>query len=309
MQMLKARCAVMLAGTGLIGLTLAGCGGAPDSGGRTASFQEQIAAAQKETDPELRAYRLIKIGRSQWEAKDRAGAERTLRLAEKDCESIPEAADQANTYVLLAEALAWLDDRSVARRAVQAAAAAAGRIEDLESKAKALARLAEAQAYDDLTVATATLQAAELSAAKIDDPQGKTLSLCAIAGAYGAIDKKDQQQRVLGAALEFVNTLGDPRKRCAALAEVAASQSDLDGPDAAAKTFDLALEAAEKITDPYAKSYAIAEAAKKFSAAGLHAKAQELLGQAERLAEKIPQPDMRAEALENIRTLKRKRPK
>ena len=70
----------------------------------------------------------------------------------------------------------------------------------------------------------------------------------------------------------------------------------------------LALEAAEQVTDPYAKSYAMGELSKKFSAAGLHAKAQELLDQAEHLAEKAPQPDMRAEALENIRTLKRKLP-
>ena len=104
--------------------------------------------------------------------------------------------------------------------------------------------------------------------------------------------------------MEFAKSLADPQKRCAALAEVAANQSDLEGPDAAAKTFDLALEAAETIADPYAKSYAMGEVAKRFSAAGLHAKAHELLDQAEHLAEKVPQPDLRAEALENIRTLK-----
>ncbi len=309
MQMLKVRCAVMLAGTGLIALTLAGCGGASDSGPQTASFQEQIAAVQKETDPELRARQLIKIGERQGEAKDRAGAEQTLRLAKKDCESVAAAADQAGAYVLLAEALARLDNRSAARRAIQAAAAAAGRIEDLESKAKTLARLAEVQAYDDLPAAAATLQAAEQAALKTDDPQGKILSLCAVAVAYGAIDRKDQHERVLGAALEFAKSLGDPQKRCAALGEVAANQSDLDGPDAAAKTFDLALEAAGQIADPYAKSYAMGELSKKFSAAGMHAKAHELLGQAEHLAKKVPQPDMRAEALENIRTLQRKLPK
>ena len=70
-----------------------------------------MARAQKETDAELRARQLIKIGRQQGQAQDLAGAEETLDLAAKDCQAITDAAAQANTLALLAEAQAGLGNR------------------------------------------------------------------------------------------------------------------------------------------------------------------------------------------------------
>ena len=54
-----------LLGIGLLGLLSAGCGGASNSGTGELSFREQVAQEQRETDPELRAKQLIRIGAQQ----------------------------------------------------------------------------------------------------------------------------------------------------------------------------------------------------------------------------------------------------
>ena len=130
-------------GFGLLGLVIAGCGQSPAS--KSLPFQNQVAAAQKETDAELRATQLIKIGRRQGQARDVAGAKETLELATKDCQAIADAVAQATTLALLAETQAGLGNRPAARDAINLAMAAADQVKEAEAKGLVLARIAQAQ--------------------------------------------------------------------------------------------------------------------------------------------------------------------
>jgi hypothetical protein len=300
---------VILIGMGFLGLLLAGCGGTSKPAAGERSFREQIAQAKQETDTELRARQLIKIGYQQGKAKDSAGADDTLRTARADCDSIADPAAKAGALALLAKAHHELGDGAAAKRAVDAAMEAAGKVKGSEDKAQSLARVASVQAAADSTAAAlATLKSAESIAGKIDDPQGKTLSLCAIASAYHKIDKPAERNRMFGVVLDTAKASGDARKRSLAQAEVAAAQSESDE-QTAAKTFDVALESAGKIDDPCSRAYALGDIAKKLSEAGFRAKAHDVLNRAERVATKVPQADMQGQALQYVRSLMGKLPK
>jgi hypothetical protein len=301
---------VVLLGIGLLGLLPAGCRDTSSADGEP-SFREQIAQAKRETDTELRAKQLIRIGYQQGKAKDVAGAEETLRMAWDDCNSIADPAAKASALALMAEAEASeaIGNSAAAKRAINAATEAVAKVELPEDKPLGMARVAQAQAVaDSVDAALATLKSAEKAVGKIDDLQGKTLAICAIAKAYHKIAKPAERDRVLRVALDLANAAGDVRKRSLAQAEVAAKQTDFDQ-RAAAKTFDSALESAGKIDDPYSKVYALGDIAKRLSEAGQRAKTHAVLNQAERLAEKIPQPDMQMQALQYIRSLMGKLPK
>ncbi len=103
-------------------LLVAGCNDRPST--EAVPFSQQVAEAQKETDAGLRAKRLIKIGYMQGKARDMAGAEETLRTAERDCQTIGDAGERAAALALLAEAYAGLDHKSAAARTLESAAAA-----------------------------------------------------------------------------------------------------------------------------------------------------------------------------------------
>ncbi len=92
------RACLTLLAIGFLGLLTAGCGGTSNSGSGQLSFREQIARVKQETDPELRARQLIRIGRQQGKAQDLAGAEETLRLAWKDCDAIGDPAARAGRW-------------------------------------------------------------------------------------------------------------------------------------------------------------------------------------------------------------------
>jgi hypothetical protein len=294
-------------GIWILSLALIGCRETSNpAGGR--SFREQIEDAKRESDTELRAKRLIKIGYQQGKAKDKAGAEETLRLAWEDCDAIADPAAKAGALALMAEANAKLGDDSAARRAIGEAKEAAAKVEAVESKAQTLARVAKAQVAASDPDAAATLQAAEELVAKIGDLQGKTLSLCAVAKAYHDMDKPAERDRVLGIALDAAKSAADPRKRSLAQAEVAVVQSMFDE-RVATKTFELALESAGKIESPYSRAYALGDIAERLSEAGFRAKTHEVLGQAERAVAKIPQHDAQTQALNRIRTLMGRLPK
>ena len=73
--------AVIVVSVGLLGA--AGCGGGSGSGGD--AYQAQVERVLKETQPDVRARKLIKIGYQQAKAKDSSGAEATFKVANKAC--------------------------------------------------------------------------------------------------------------------------------------------------------------------------------------------------------------------------------
>jgi hypothetical protein len=129
-------------GIGLFVLALAGCNRESNSSEESLSFKKQVVQARKESDPEIRARQLIKIGYQQGKAQDLVGAEETLKLAWNDCESIADAEGRAGALALMADAHFKLGNREAAQKAIAASAAAADKIEQSESKVRSLARLA-----------------------------------------------------------------------------------------------------------------------------------------------------------------------
>jgi len=284
------------------GAALVGCGGV-DRGGAP-PYLEQVRQARQETDVELRAVRLIKIGYQQGKAQDAAGAEETLQLAAADCQAITDASARAGAWALLAEAHAGLGRKDAARRAARSALSAASEVKSNEQKAKTLCRAAMALgAVGETQSADDALEQAEKLAGRMDDPLGQSLAFVAIVGAYDRLDRSERRDRAMHSALQRAEAVADPKKRCPALAELAAQQAELGQKDAAAKTFAKALESAGSIEEPFFQAYALGELSQRLARGGFAAQARAVLNQAERTAETIPQRDLQAQALQRIRFL------
>ena len=301
---------IVLTEIGLLGLLLVGCRETTTPASGELSFREQIARAKEEPDTELRRKRLIKIGYQQGKAKDIGGADDTLELAWKVCDSIDDPVAKASSLALMAEANAALDQDSAATRAIDAALDAAANVEPPEKKAQSLARVAQAQGPPP-TTATGPRPRSDRpksSSTKSTTRKARRCRSAAIAKAYHKAKMPAERDRVIGLALEYAKSLGDARKRSLALADVAEQQSGLDDRAAATKTFDLALASADKIDIPYSKVYALGDVAEKLAEAGFPAKARDVLNQAERLTTKIPQSDIQMQALQHVRRLMNKLP-
>lgn len=288
-------------------LVLAGCRG--DSSGQELSYQQQVAKAQKEPLPDVRAKKLIRIAYGQAEAKDTSGAEETLRLAAKACEEVEDPPVRVGAFCLLAEVHARIGNRSQARRAVVSALAATEKVEDLETKGRALARVGRAQgALEDPDAALKSLKTAEEISGQLKDPLGKTLVLNQVAASYQKIGRQAESDRLIAASLELAKSIEDDRQRCEAIAAVAAELSAMNKKEAE-QTFDLALETARKIDSPQSRAYALADIAERLSAAGDHAQTHEVLNEADLAAHKIPQRDQQRLAVERVRSLMGKLPR
>src|SRR3990170_9095057 len=94
-------------------LALAGCGGrSSESGKPPVSYRDQVAAAQKEPIPEVRAKKLIRIAYRQAKAQDEFGAEDTFDLAAKACRQTEDPSSRARAFALLAQAQAGLGNNT-----------------------------------------------------------------------------------------------------------------------------------------------------------------------------------------------------
>ena len=304
------RCLITGVSVGSLLFVLGGCkNGSSGPDGEPVSFRDQVAAAQKETIPDVRAKKLIKIGYQQGKAQDQSGANETLAIATKACQEIEDAASRAGAYALLAEAQAKLENRSDGQNALELAQEASDQIDHLETKARTLTRLARAQAaLEDHQGADTTLKLAEqlagqLKAGEKVDVYGQVLVLAEVAKTYHKIGNLAGADRVLGSALELSGSLEDGRTRCEAITEIAATQTELGKAEAAAETLDTALEIAGQIEAPYGKANALADVAEKLSEAGLHAKTHKVLEEADLVAHKIPEPDIQGQTVERVRIL------
>ncbi len=288
---------------------LAGCGDSKGPSGGAIPFDQQVAQAQQERAPELRAEKLIQIALAQSAAQDVFGAEKTLKLAEQSCREIGDPATQAGLFGRLAEAQVGISRRYEAAGSIAAALEAARKIESPESRARTLARLARTQgAAETASAAARTLQQSEELGAEISDPLQRVLVLAAAAESFHAIGRAADAERVLTTALELARSIEDQRIRCRALAEVAAAQQGTE--NAAAKaTFDEAVQASRAADDLYASALLLCEIAEKLSQVGLAERAHELLGEAGRIADRIPEIDLQKQVSERVRTLKSRLPR
>ncbi len=289
--------------TGVVLLSLIGCGGASDSSRPKLSAKQRVDRALKDPVPESRAKALVRIGYAQWKAKDDYGSEETLRLAAKATAEISDPAIRTSVWSRLAEAHQQIGNRSQTRKAVQSALASAAEVDDTESKAKALARAGRAQGTaGDVDGALKTLAEAERLAGTLGDAYGEVLVLRAAAYSYHKIGKPDQADRALATALQRGKTIEDDLQRCQAIGAVAARQHSLEIP-AARDTFDLAVKTGREIGKVHAKANALADLAQKLSKAGYHTQTHKILEEADQAANKIPEPDLQRQTVEKVRKL------
>ena len=89
------------------------------------------------------AAQLIKIARQEGESQDVDGAQATLELVARECQSIADPSGRANTLALLAETQIGLNNRPAARKTIALAMDAADQVKEAPSKAEMLARLAQ----------------------------------------------------------------------------------------------------------------------------------------------------------------------
>ncbi len=302
---------------GTVVLLLPGCGGKPSPAGKSSlSYVDQVAAAQKESIPEVRAKKLIRIGYQQAKAEDELGAEETFDLAAKACREVEDPLARVGSLVLLAQAQLKLGNSTPARKALDSAWEAADRIEAPESKARTLAGLAPVQdALGDRPGAIATLESAEQLAAELTDAAGnpdafgQMLVLGAVAEGYHNIDEAADADRMIAAALGLAPSVDDELRRCEALAGLALTQHETTGKTGAEQTFAAALAIARSMQSPYKKAHALADVAEKLSRCGFHARTHEVLDEADLVADKIPEPDLKQQTVQKVRSLMGKLPK
>jgi len=301
--MRRSRAVLFLTGIVSLSLMLIGCGGSSDSSPPRLSAKQQVDRALKDPVPESRAKALVRIGYEQSKAKDDYGSEETLQLAAKASAEISDPAIRTSVWSMLAEAHQRIGNRSEARTAVQSALTSAGEVDDIESKANALARAGRAQGVaGDVDGALKTLGEAERLAGELGDAYGEVLVLGVAASSYHKIGKPDHADRALATALQRGKAIEDDLQRCQAIGEVAARQHSLKLPTAR-DTFDLAVKTAREIGKVHAKAHALADLAQELSKAGYHAQTHEILEEADQAANKIPEPDLQRQTVEKVRTL------
>jgi len=285
---------------GLIVLVALGC---RRSARGPLTYQEQVALARKDTDPESRAKKLIRLGYQMGLAKDRVGAEETLRSVWEDCDAVSKPQPRAEAFALLAEAYGRLNNRQQSLRAVAQAKTAAEQVESAESRVTLLSRIAKVQALSDSPAATALLKQTEEFAQQAEmDAVGKVIALCTVAGTYHELKNSAERDRLLELLSKMIESIEEPSRRYLAWCEMAVCENAVKK-DAAQKTFQSALDTAQKIKDEYGRAYALSEIARKLASAGFGGEARKVLKQAEAEAEKITQPDLQLQALERIRKL------
>ena len=280
------------------------------------SFDDEAAALQQVPDLSVRAKELTKLAFRRHTAKDKAGSERTLFLAQEACNEIKDnPMARADALGLLAEAQARMDDKSAARKTLAAARQAVEQISDAEPQAEALAALAGTEAAArQPDQALQTLKDVENRAAALKDYEGKpglygqAVVLARSAEAYHQLGRQEEVERVLGEALKRAKDNPLDRERCTSLAEISLSQGRMKQAEAAAKTFELALEETRKIEKLHSRAHILADLGEILTRTGQLDKARQVLGEADRVAAKIPEPDLHQQAQEKVRRLLDKLP-
>lgn len=300
----------------LILITLVGCGGSDDGRSSSVPFSQQVTAAMKEPQLDVRAKKLVHIGHKQAKSGDSPGAETTFQKAAEVCEQIEKPADKASALALLAEALFISGDKSLAARTLNNAEQAAEQIEQPRAIVAAWARLARTRnKLEDRPGAVELLQRAEETVGQVndvdggDDPIARAEALGRVAASYKKIDDDDQARRLVAEAIATAESIVELRPRCDAMAALARSLAEMDLDAEADKAFARALELAEQIETDYSRVYAMMGIAEKLSASGRHARAQEVLDQADQVAHKVPQKDLQAQSIEEVRSLMGKLPR
>lgn len=288
-------------------LVVAGCG---PSKAPIASYEDKIADARAEANPDSRARKLIVLGYQQAsKSQDIIGSNKTLEWAETSCEEIPDPFAKADAYTLLGKAHARLGSKVKAGKSLLEARKLADGIESLETRINAMSNIAAVYGENlkEAEKADEVLKAAADAAAKIQDPQSRAIALKDVAKAYFKSELKESGDKSLAAAIEAAGAVEDAKMRSDVLAQIAAAHAATD-PEAALATFESALESARKADKAYSQAYALTEIAEKLVEAKQIDLARKTLDEATALVKDIPEVDLQGQTEARISKVKSRLP-
>ena len=281
---------------------LAGCGGTKKS---PATIAERLAQAKKNPRPEGRARDLARVAGLQINAKDKAGAARTLELALAEIPADGQPLVCVPVLVEIAQTYADVDQRSSAKKVVEKAATMAATLDDPQQKSGMLAQIGVAKAAaGDRNGAQETLAEATTLALNDVSERFRGKALAAVAMGYVDAGLADAAEDVSGTLEELAGGLEELRPKAEAFAAAAAVRAATKKPDEAKKLLARASEAAKAIDDfPANRVYALVAVAKALAANGDTKGALALLADAEKSASKVPDPDQQKDAMKTVRVL------
>lgn len=288
-------------------LVTAGCG---PSKTPVASYEDKIADARAEANPDSRARKLIVLGYQQAsKSQDIIGSNKTLEWAESSCEEITDPSAKAGAYTLLGGAQARLGSKVKAGKALKEARTAADGIENMEVRIGALAGIAAVYGshLKETEKANEVLKTAADAASKIEDPQSRAIALKDVAKAYFKSELKEAGDKSLASAIEAAGAVEDAKMRSDVIAQIAAAQAASDS-EAALATFESALESARKADKAYSQAYALTEIAEKLAEAKHVDLARKTLDEAKALVKDIPEVDLQGQTEAKISKVKSKLP-
>ncbi len=293
---------------GLAALAAAGCG---EKGGseKKLTFDEQLRKAAAQSAADVRAREFVRIAGEQFQAKDVGGAMQTVKRAHRAADEVADLSTRVSVCCFAAETLARVGQSDAAAEFVAKAISAAENIQDLETRARQLARIAQAQARFAPQMASVSIEEAEKLAAEVEDLYGRVLVLAMVGRSYDALGRTEEGQRVFASAVEYAGTIEDAQRRTMALAEVAVQQALGKRQAESEKTFKDAMKHCQQVEPALARVHALADIAQKLSRAGSPDRAHKLLIEAEKLSASIAEPDAQTEALLLIRSLMAKLPR
>lgn len=285
-------------------LFLTGCGSSSKApAGPT--FKQQFDDAERVTDPEARARRLLELATAQHKGQDISGSKQTLAAAVRACAAVKAAVPRCAVYVELAGVQASLGNKLEAGQALKTAQESAKEITSPEEQARALCQIAtiQGQKLQSKNDASDALDAAEDLLEKIEDPIGHSLVQVEIVKACAAAGLSKQGERVLQTGLADAKAQTDAGTRADAYTNLASAQLALNQKEAALETLAAAAESSAEIEKVYKRIFSLCSIAKAYSQAGDKAQAKKLASEAQALVEKIPEPDLQSEAGKHVQEL------
>lgn len=286
-------------------LALVGCGGDSSQG---PSLAAQHQAAKQETDPGIRARKLVSVALELSKAGDMSSCNTALAEAQQSITEVKEPAGKAAGLNLVADASARAGNTADAKKQLRAARNAADEVEDVSARIPLLARTAEILALrlEDATGAVDILKESEKLSEKLEDPPAKVAAQLRVVAGFQVAKATGDVERLGAVAVEGARGLSDERKKAEALADAGGVMQRAGLAEQAAALFAESDTTARKIEDASGRGYALLNLANRLLAAGAKDKAGETIQAAEAAAEKVSDRALREELVKKINDAKNK---
>lgn len=277
-----------------------GCSGGGKSGNTGPSIASQLATAQAETDPEVRASLLSAVALEQHAAGQSYDAKQTLQQAAESARKIARPDLQAKMLARVAQDQAKINSKIEAKQTLKSTLAVIDTLESVDAKAAALAETAAAQAgIGEKRDAEDTLNRAVEMAETVEAPADRIPILTRIAAAQQAAELTDAAKSTLGEAMTQSLLVEDKQVRAERQAEIGKTLQPIDA-GRAKEAFDMAVTTAESIENDTARAYGFIKVGTQMWTAGLQSMGQAQFDKANDLARTVGSPSDRQAILDQV---------